>query len=437
MERKSSVGGDVFGISFSTRKCYSARAHRHDRLRRPIMKWVKHGYILLAATDCSLPSIDITVFVDVMTNPGPISSEKSYDLRKQSWSDKSKIPCYGRNNLLGLRKKSGKPSSPVLETLKKLQLLRFRGYRGGLRKNVQHVKERSIQNISVIIGRRAESGSAIPWLRVEKRRNPSNLVSVPKQVVSREHTSASSGQLAVPKLLFIDKCSLGKTKSWVRAVVALEADFGNNDIDACVASETHLKNEVPDTVANISGYNIFRRDRNWSGCDSRNKGGGKKLKPIRQKRQFRDCREHRKRALYLAPASECWDDVLEAGNIETSLNILELKILSNINWCMPLQTVSLSSRDPSWMTPLVKYMLRSKSRISVLRINKHRELSRRVLEVIGENRELLLEGKMGSREWWKNVDLISQRRRSTNVSLYRETAQDLNEYFGNLCTDGD
>ncbi|PFX20102.1 Lachesin [Stylophora pistillata] len=343
-----------------------------------------------------------------------------------------------------------------------------------------------------------------------------------------------------------------------------------------LVSETRLKNEVPNTVVNISGYNIFRRDRNWSGCDSRNKGGiaiytrsnlsvidvyrsnlyefifltvllpsgncillsglyrppkttyqecdlmdyllhffdtmldkhpnvtivcggdlnhldltrlkritgwtalvdfptrgdsfldncltdrpelfgkalsikmliktdhigfivpaGKKLKPIRQKLQFRDCREHRKRALYIALASECWDDVLEADSIETAVNILELKILTNINWCMPLRTVSLSSRDPSWMTPLVKYMLRSKSPISVLRINKHRELSRRVLEVIGENRRLLVEGKMGSRERWKNVDLISQRRRSTNVSLDRETAQDLNEYFGDLCTDGD
>ena len=58
-------------------------------------------------------------------------------------------------------------------------------------------------------------------------------------------------------------------------------------------------------------------------------------------------------------------------------------------------------------------------------------------EVIGENRRRLLEGKTGSREWWKNVDLISQRRQSTNVSLDRKTAQDLNDFFGELCTDGD
>ena len=129
---------------------------------------------------------------------------------------------------------------------------------------------------------------------------------------------------------------------------------------------------------------------------------------------------HRKQDVYLALASECWDEVLEVDNIKTAVNVLVLKILSNINRCMPLRMVILSSRDPRWMTPLVKYMLRNKSRISVLRIDQHRELSKRVSEVIGENRRMLLEGKTGSREWWKNIDLISQCRRSTNVSLDRD-----------------
>ena len=91
--------------------------------------------------------------------------------------------------------------------------------------------------------------------------------------MSREHTSASSSRLSVPKLLFTNICSLGKTKSRVQAVVALEADLRNNDINACVVSETHLKKDVPDTVVNIPNYKIYRRDRNWSGRDLRNKGG--------------------------------------------------------------------------------------------------------------------------------------------------------------------
>ena len=234
------LGSDDFGISLSGRKFYSTRARRHGRIRWPITKWVKHGYVLLAETDYSLLSIDITVYMDVERNPGPISSEESYDLRKETQTNTRKTLVYGRNYLLGLRKNAGKPSSTVFETLKKLRLLRFRGFRGGSRKDVQQVEERTVQDISVVIGRRVGCG-------LKKRRNPCNL--------------------------FTNICSLGKTKSRVRAVVALEAELRNNDIDACVVSETHLKNDVPDMVVNIPNYKISRRDRNWSGCDLRNKGG--------------------------------------------------------------------------------------------------------------------------------------------------------------------
>ena len=97
---------------------------------------------------------------------------------------------------------------------------------------------------------------------------------------------------------------------------------------------------------------------------------GKKLKPIRQKVRLRDCREHRKSTLYLALDAENWRDVIEAENIEDAVQIFELKILTIMNECMPIRTVSISSRDPAWMTPLVKYMLRRKSRVSVLNVDR-------------------------------------------------------------------
>ena len=78
---------------------------------------------------------------------------------------------------------------------------------------------------------------------------------------------------AVPNCMFVNICSLSKTKNRVQAPVALEADMRNNDIDVCVVSETHLKPAQPDAVVNIADYAVFRRDRNWSGKDMRNKGG--------------------------------------------------------------------------------------------------------------------------------------------------------------------
>ena len=46
----------------------------------------------------------------------------------------------------------------------------------------------------------------------------------------------------------------------------------------CVVTETHLKLDQPDAVVNSEDFNIYiyiyiyRRDRNWSGLDMRNKG---------------------------------------------------------------------------------------------------------------------------------------------------------------------
>lgn len=83
----------------------------------------------------------------------------------------------------------------------------------------------------------------------------------------------NQSEFAVPKCMFINICSLSKMKNKVRAYVALEADLKNHDVDVCIVTETHLKRDQPDAVVNIADFNIYRRDRNWSGLDMRNKGG--------------------------------------------------------------------------------------------------------------------------------------------------------------------
>ena len=52
-------------------------------------------------------------------------------------------------------------------------------------------------------------------------------------------TAPSINEFAVSKCLFTI-CGLSKVKNRVQAVVALEADFRNHDIDVAVVSETHL-----------------------------------------------------------------------------------------------------------------------------------------------------------------------------------------------------
>ena len=104
---------------------------------------------------------------------------------------------------------------------------------------------------------------------------------------------------------------------------------------------------------------------------------------------------------------------------------------------MPLRTVSISSRDPIWMTPLVNCMLRRKSRISVFNVHRQWELSKRISDVISDNRKLFLNAKLGGWDWWKNVDVLSQRRRALSISLDDQMILDLNNYFCDLCLDAD
>ena len=86
------------------------------------------------------------------------------------------------------------------------------------------------------------------------------------------------------------------------------------------------------------------------------------------------------------------------------------------------------------MTPLVKSMLPAKSRISCNNVERHKVINSRTSEVISANRKnprLVI----GSREWWKNVDLVSQRRNSIYVNLDSDSLNDLNDFFAPLCSD--
>ena len=161
---------------------------------------------------------------------------------------------------------------------------------------------------------------------------------------------------------------------------------------------------------------------------------GTKPRPVRRKVQIRDTRKHRKEALYLALNAEDWREVLLGNNIDCVVNNMEKKIRTLMDKCMPLKSVRLSSRDPVWMTPLVKSMLREKSRISCNNVERHKVINSRISEVISANRKnprLVI----GSREWWKNVDLVSQRRNSTYVNLDSDSLNDLNDFFALLCSD--
>ena len=163
---------------------------------------------------------------------------------------------------------------------------------------------------------------------------------------------------------------------------------------------------------------------------------GSKLKPVRFKVQIRDCRENCKAALYTALAEENWDNVLAAPDVQRAVFLLEEKIHGHMDKCLPFRTVSMSSRDPPWMTPLLKSMLRSKSRVSYLNKDRLCVINKRIADIISDNRRKFMAAIPGSLAWWKGVDELSQRRcASCKVHLDNSYLAELNDYFAKLCSD--
>ena len=160
---------------------------------------------------------------------------------------------------------------------------------------------------------------------------------------------------------------------------------------------------------------------------------GPKLKPLRRKALVRDCREHRKQSFYMALATVDWSDVFNVVDINKAVELLKEKILAVMDKCMPQKSVRMSSSDPVWMSLLVKCMLRSKSRISLNNNERLCLFNKRISEVITEN--IRKPAVMGSGDWRKSEDALSQRRRSSSINLENNALVHLNDYFANLCYD--
>ena len=160
---------------------------------------------------------------------------------------------------------------------------------------------------------------------------------------------------------------------------------------------------------------------------------GLELKPVRRKVLVRDCREHRKQSFCMALALLDWSDVFNAVDINKAVEVLEEKILAVMGKCMLQKFIRMSSRDPVWMSALVKCMLRTKSRISLNNKERLSLFNKRISEVITENRRK--PAVIGSGDWWKGVDALSQRRRSSSINLDNNSLLRLNDYFANLCYD--
>ena len=160
-----------------------------------VSKWSKYGLTSLVVAGHD-PPVDITIFVDVSRNPGPVSSVSKLLLQDAASASnlhvRSTITIYTRSELFNLRRVSDTSlPSPILSELKNSGILRYRGCRAGRRKIPTIISSDDIRIAS----------TSLASLRTGVVR--SNLISIPLGLLRNLFTVVSSAILpsSMPGLL--------------------------------------------------------------------------------------------------------------------------------------------------------------------------------------------------------------------------------------------
>ena len=162
---------------------------------------------------------------------------------------------------------------------------------------------------------------------------------------------------------------------------------------------------------------------------------------IRRTVTFRDQRDHNKLAMARALENYNWDKVMLCDDPHKKVEILQDSLTTLFNTHFPCKTVRMSSRDPPFMSPLVKFMLNvRKKNIHQGNVNANGHLQQRINELIRENQVRAVnkekqEHRKATKEWWSTVNSITGRKgSSTPISNFFDL-KDINKHFTDINTD--
>ena len=144
-------------------------------------------------------------------------------------------------------------------------------------------------------------------------------------------------------------------------------------------------------------------------------------KPERKYVCFRDVREHRKIKMEKKLAEYDWSTIASVQDLHIAACKLNDSILSLINECFPQIKVRISSRDPPFMSPLVKHLCNLRNKQIKMGINP--DLQNQINKSIRNHqiraaRQENKKRKQGSRGWWRTVDRITGRKTCTRPCVF-------------------
>lgn len=115
----------------------------------------------------------------------------------------------------------------------------------------------------------------------------------------------------------------------------------------------------------------------------------------------------------------------------SALHSLYCSIFYHYNECCPIRSVTMTSKDPPYLNPRIKYQIQKKNR-AARKNNLHKvsvlssKIQQMIIENIKSNR-----GKKSSRNWWKQLKIMSGK---VNSYIPSHSADEINDHFCSIST---
>ena len=166
-----------------------------------------------------------------------------------------------------------------------------------------------------------------------------------------------------------------------------------------------------------------------------------RIRPVRSAVEFIDARNHPKTLMLQKLQVTDWSTVLAENDINIDIDKFYCIVHEEFKNSFPSIWVKMSSKDPSFMSPLLKNLLSKRNKL--LRKGMVREagfLQPRITQLIKENQLNLTKVNkqkhdMGSKSWWKVIDKLTGRVGSSMNLSSLFNVNDINTHFQSINID--
>lgn len=142
----------------------------------------------------------------------------------------------------------------------------------------------------------------------------------------------------------------------------------------------------------------------------------KKLPAIRYKTYLRIYSFRNRMSLNAMLEHANFDDIYQTADINQAAEQLEVKIKTMVDLAFPLQSVTMSSKDPPWITPYIKFLLNKRKTAD--RLDQKWKVSAIENKIARMKTNRLT--KMETKDWWRYIDDTTHRKTSNKKICWNQ-----------------